>query len=208
MKRPGITSFVLALFFLALGIPFAGAQSLEVMPGTERIFADIQWLKPFDVEKKWTLFSRARATVDYDNNTDLLTGAYINYTTKVGLGATLVGRISSRGGGGELGAHYFRATRTFMVYALTSIELAEDPFVAWFSIMRFTPALSEKWRMYSSLELYSNFDRDGHIASVQRIRLGLSRNQYQFGLALNLSGYGPSYDRTDSNPGIFLRREF
>lgn len=186
----------------------AWAQSIEFMPGTERIFADIQWLKPFDDAGKWSLFSRARATVDYENQTDLLTGAYVNYTTTSGLGATVVGRISSRGGGGEFGVHYFRAKGSFMVYALTSIEMADNPFFAWFSIMRYTPTITEKWGLYSSLELYSSFDREGHLGSVQRIRLGLSRIHWQFGAGINLAGYGRGYENQDRNPGFFIRRQF
>lgn len=70
-------------------LPWGGntlAQSLELMPGTENLFVDAQWLKSVDQSTRWSIFSRTRATVDYDNNTDLFTGAYLNYTTKSGLG--------------------------------------------------------------------------------------------------------------------------
>jgi hypothetical protein len=184
------------------------AQSLEVMPGTERIFADAQWLKTFDAERKWSLFSRSRATVDYENNTDLFTGAYLNYTTSSGLGGTLVGRIATTGAGADAGIHYFKARRSFMVYALASVALQQDFSCSWFSILRYTPALNKNWRLYSSLELFSNFSRAGHVASVQRIRAGLDRSGYQFGLAVNLLGLGKTYRATDTNPGVFLRKQF
>lgn len=198
---------------LLLAIPLllvlkVNAQSFEFMPGTERIFIDAQWLKTFDTERKWSLFSRSRATVDYDENTNLFTGAYLNYTTKSGLGGTVVGRISSLEAGGDAGVHFFKAKASFMVYALASVEISSEFAYSWFSIVRYTPTLNEKWKLYSSLELFSNFNTDGHVASVQRMRAGLDRNGYQFGLALNLSGLREDYSTTDSNPGIFIRKQF
>lgn len=186
----------------------AQSQSFEVMPGTERIFVDAQWLKTFDAERRWSLFSRSRATVDYDENTNLFMGAYINYTTKSGFGGTVVGRISSLGAGGDAGVHFFKANEKFIIYALASVEMSAEPGYSWFSILRYTPSLSEKWKLYTSLELFSNFNGDGHVASVQRIRVGLDRKGYQFGLALNLAGLGERYSTTDTNPGIFVRKQF
>lgn len=186
----------------------ASAQSFEFMPGTERVFIDAQWLKTFDEEREWSLFSRSRATVDYDEQTNFFMGAYLNYTTRSGFGGTVLGRISTLGAGGEAGIHFFKAKESFMIYALASMEISSKLAYSWFSMLRFTPELNEKWRLYTSLELFSNFNTVGHAASVQRIRGGLDRQGYQFGLALNLSGIGKDYGTTDTNPGIFLRKQF
>ncbi len=184
------------------------SQSLEVMTGTERIFADVQWLKAFDEERRWTLFSRSRATVDYDDNTNLFMGAYLSYTSASGFGGTLVGRISNVGGGSDAGVHYFKTSKSFVIYALTSVALQSDLRYSWFSIMRWTPDLNERWKWYTSLELFSAFDKQGHAFSVQRVRGGVDFKGYQFGLAINLSGAGTDYSTTDSNPGIFVRKQF
>lgn len=184
------------------------AQSLEIMPGTQRIFADVQWLKNLDEDQQWSLFSRTRATVDYEQQTNLFSGAYLNYTTRSGFGGSLIGRISSRGGGGDVGIHFFKGKADYMIFAIVSTAIQADWQVAWFSIMRFTPSLNRTWRLYSSLELFSNFNGAGHLASVQRMRLGLKHTHIQFGLAYNLSGLGPDYGIRDVNPGLFVRREF
>lgn len=185
------------------------SQSIEVMPGTKRIFVDAQWLKPFDKEYTWTLFSRSRATAEYDSiNTDLFTGAYLNYTTKIGVGATVLGRISNSSSGMDLGIHYFKNGKNLMIYALPTITLQSNLAYSWFSIIRYTPEISENWVLYTSLELFSNFNASGHVASVQRIRLGSGHRNWQFGLALNLAGIGRSYENTDTNPGIFFRKTF
>ncbi|MCI4650905.1 hypothetical protein [Phaeodactylibacter sp.] len=203
MKR-----LLLLCFLSLLAFSKMAGQSLELMPGTSRIFADAQWLKTFDAERKWSLFSRSRATVDYENHTDLFTGAYLNYTTPSGLGGTVVGRIATSGAGADAGIHYFKAGKSFMVYALASVGLQQDFSCSWFSILRYTPAFNDNWKLYSSLELFSNFSRAGHIASVQRIRAGLDQSGYQFGLAVNLLGLGKVYKTTDTNPGVFLRKQF
>ena len=195
---------IVLLFIVGEGV----AQSLELMPGTERVFADAQWLKTFDSENRWSLFSRARATADYDGNTNLFMGAYLNYTTPSGFGGTIVGRISSFEAGADAGIHFFKANSKFLIYALASVALQSDFAASWFSIMRFTPQLDDRWKLYSSLELFTRFTSEGHSASVQRIRLGVDRKGYQFGLAANLSGLGREYETTDFNPGIFFRKQF
>lgn len=179
------------------------------MPGTERLFVDAQWLKSLDEDYRWTLFSRSRATAEYDNNqTDLFTGAYLNYTTTSGLGTTLVGRISSREAGLDIGIHYFKANKNFLIYALPSVSLKSSLNYSWFSIIRYTPVLGEKTRLYSSLELFAAFRQSQYLASVQRLRLGLDLQGYQFGLALNLSGLGDDFPGSDINPGLFIRKQF
>ena len=196
--------FIIALLILSK----ATSQSLELMPGTERIFVDAQWLSTFDEDRKWSLFSRSRATTDYDENTNLFTGAYLNYTSKSGIGGTILGRISNMGAGSDAGIHLFKANGTWMIYALASVGLSSDLSYGWFSILRYTPAINDNWLLYTSLELFSNFGERGHVASVQRMRVGLSRGGYQFGFGLNLSAFGQSYNQTDSNPGVFIRKQF
>ncbi|MDW3192445.1 MAG: hypothetical protein R8G66_08770 [Cytophagales bacterium] len=197
--------FIIALLML---LSNATSQSLELMPGTERIFVDAQWFSTFDEDRKWSLFSRSRATTDYDENTNLFTGAYLNYTLKSGIGGTILGRISNAGAGSDVGIHLFKANGTWMIYALAFIGLSGDLSYGWFSILRYTPAINDNWLLYTSLELFSNFGESGHVASVQRMRVGLSRGGYQFGFGLNLSGIGQSYNQTDSNPGVFIRKQF
>lgn len=200
---------ILLLLLLTVGtIELLKAQSFEVMPGTERFFADAQWLRTFDEEKKWSLFSRSRATVDYQNNTNLFTGGYFNYTTKSGFGGTVLGRISSLEAGADAGFHFFKANNSFLIYALASIEIKEELAYSWFSILRFTPRVTQKLKAYSSVELFSNFNRENHVASVQRLRLGIDISNYQTGLGINLSGFGNQYTSTPVNPGVFFRKQF
>ncbi len=178
------------------------------MAGTEGVFLDAQWLKPLEKSGKTTLFSRSRATSDYSSNTDLFMGAYLNYTTKTGFGGTILGRISSLESGGDIGIHYFKAGGKFLIYALISAAISSERSYSWFSIMRYTPSLNKNWKLYTSLELFTNFREAAHYISVQRVRLGMDFKGNQFGLAINLFQVGTELDPNGSNPGLFIRKQF
>ncbi|MBD0404434.1 hypothetical protein [Flammeovirga sp. EKP202] len=197
------------LFFILFSLFSYAAlgQSFEVMTGHQRIFIDAQYLKFFENKNRFSLFSRARATAEYDENkTDLFTGAYLNYTTKSGFGGTVLGRISTNSAGIDAGIHYFKASQKWVIYALPSININRELLYSWFSIVRFTPDLNEKWKLYTSLELFSAFSAIGHLSSVQRFRIGLDRKGNQFGFAIN--GNESRFTYADINLGVFLRKEF
>lgn len=183
-------------------------QSLSLMPGTAGFFVDIQWLKPLEPTYRFTLFSRTRAAIDTGSYPDLFTGAYLNYTTPFGLGASLVGSVASQGAGGSIGVHYFKQSASLSFFGLLSVAPLGEPSVAWFSILRYQPELNADWKLYTSFEWYSLFDVMGHRFSVHRLRVGLDRGGYQFGLALNQRGIGPEYRQIFFNPGIFIRSTF
>ena len=203
--------YLISIFLLGQLVCFSGlyAQSIELMPGTERIFADLQWLKTFDEERKWSLFSRTRATVDYEDNTNVFSGAYLNYTSSSGLGASMVGRIASSGAGSDMGIHYFKASSDFLLFALASTSLSSEfGFSMVFHCSLHSSAKERMEIIYELVELFSSFNKAGHTFSVQRIRLGIDKQGYQFGFALNLTGLGQEYVLTDTNPGIFVRKQF
>ncbi|MEM1326792.1 MAG: hypothetical protein AAGI23_12600 [Bacteroidota bacterium] len=201
-----MNKYLLLIILLSIGHG-SNAQSFEAMAGTKRIFIDAQYLEFIGAESKLSLFSRARATTEYDGqNTDLFTGAYLNYTTKVGFGGTIVGRISSNNSGVDVGIHYFKAKKSLLIYALPSIHIGDNLLYSWFSLLRFTPELKNDWKLYTSLELFSAFGAVGHLSSVQRIRLGIDKSGYQWGTAINLNE--SRFSNTDANMGLFFRKQF
>jgi len=199
---------IVAIWLLFLFISNGHSQSVEIAAGTEYTFVDVQWLSRFDNSEKWSFFSRTRATVDEADNTNLFTGGYLNFTTRKGIGASVVGRIGMTGSGTDAGIHYFKAKPNWMVFALASVEMSDQLAYGWFSIVRYTPTLGEDWKLYNSLELYSNFNNAGHFYSVQRVRMGADYKMYQFGPALDLSAFGTEYESNPTNFGFFIRKQF
>jgi len=145
--------------------------------------------------------------VDYENQTDLFSGAYINYTLPSGIGGSLVGKIRSSGGGADIGIHIFKAKSNWMLFGLASVGLKEGFEYSWFSIFRFTPQIRVQFKVYSSLELFTLFGRTDHLGSVQRIRLGLDYQGFQFGAASNFTLIGNDWN-AQSNIGGFVRKNF
>ena len=197
---------LLFAFFFAIGSALQ-AQSFEVLLGTERVFIDAQFLKAIDAEKRWSFLSRTRATIEYDEETNsLFTGGYLIYASKSGLGATVLGRVVPGAFDVDAGISFFKVTGPWLIYALPSINIDKELYYSWFSILRYQPDLKNDWKIYSSLELFTAFVQIGHLSSVQRIRLGVDKRGYQFGLAVNLR---ESRDAdTDINPGLFFRKVF
>lgn len=184
----------------------AKTQSIELMIHEDGGFGDVQFLKPLSKDYKWTIFSRTRLNTDFKANNNLLSALYLNYTTKSGIGGTLLGAVGNNSTSSGAGIHLTKNTDSFSIFALPYVTFLEDPTLNWFSIARYRPQLSEKLRLYTSLELFSVFDLS-HVISIQRIRLGLEMSSYQFGFGSNLSELAGTSEIT-GDYGIFIRKTF
>ena len=194
--------------FAFLNITKQSAQSIELMPGDQYVFTDVQFLRSFDKAYRFTLFSRTRAQIDYDDQVDFFTAGYLNYTTKIGLGVTGLARINNVGSNVDTGIHFLKNTKNISFFGLASVSLTEDNTFSWFSIFRYRPSLNEDWKIYTSVELFTVLNNSGHAASIQRIRLGPEYKTFQFGVAANLLELGDDFDFFNNNYGIFIRKEF
>jgi len=194
------------LIYSLLAILPISAQSIEVMPGTYALFTDVQFFEPIVPNYRLSLFSRTRMALNYDNETDFFSAAYANYTSPAKIGVSLVGSVNNGGGDFDIGPHYSVQSEKFSLFALASITLTKDANYSWFSIAKFHPQLSGNWKGYISIELFSVFGSAGHLASIQRIRLGLDSGPIQFGLATNLRELGKDLVFTNNNYGLFVRR--
>ena len=198
--------FIIILGLLLFG-PGLRAQSLEIMAGSDGVFMDVQYLKFIDKHKRFSVFSRSRSMTDYaGEEIDMFSGAYLNYTTQCGFGASLVGRIASSSSGVDVGLHYFKSNKTWMIYALPTIHIDDNLLYSWFSIVRYTRERSESSNWIFGYELFTAFGEDGHLSTVQRLRGGLEINGFQFGPALNHQLFESHEDKI--NFGIFIKKQF
>ena len=185
----------------------ASSQSFEMIIGNKRVFTDLQWSKNFDESARFSLFSRARASVDYDNNTNLFLGEYISYTLKNGFGFTVVGKIKTTGGEVDTGIHFKKKGKNCFFLGLASIGIRKGLDYSWFSIFRYNPKLTNQLKLATSIELFTLFREHTHLGSVQRIRLGILIKDYQIGVASNISEIGSSLKVT-TNLGVYLKKNF
>ncbi|MBK7407957.1 MAG: hypothetical protein IPJ40_07685 [Saprospirales bacterium] len=202
-------SRLLPLLFILFAVNFTHAQSFELMTGTKRLFFDLKIIKIFDAHKNLSLLHRTRANAEYDiQNNDIFAGTYLNYSFKPGFGPTLVGRIATGGSGFDFGVHYFKATPKFFAYILPAVQIKDEFLFTALSFLRYSPGIKNDWRLHSSLELFTAFNDGGHLKSLQRIRLGVGKKGYNFGLALDFVEKGGSLENVDTNPGVFVERRF
>lgn len=178
------------------------------MGGNSRVFADIQWLKPLTSDYEFSLFSRTRATVTYEQQTDLFTGAYLNYTRSKGFGLSLVGRIDQRVGGGDCGVHFFKNQKDITAFVLLSAALDQADHYSLFSIVRYRPPIDTQWKWFSGIELYIAWLRGAHRVSVIRLRFGAEWKDLAFGLGADGVYADHNVQLMNSNFGVFLRQQF
>lgn len=184
------------------------AQSVEIMPSTEYVFTDVQFFKALDKKYTTTLFSRTRAQVNYDNEVNFFSAGYLNYTTKSGWGISGIGRINNIRSDFDAGLHLYKAKKDFSLFSIFSKSLTTKKIYSWFSIFRYRPEINEKWKIYTSFELFMVFRNTDHLSSIQRIRGGLEYQKYQFGIGANLQELGSDFEFFNNSYGVFLRREF
>ncbi len=179
------------------------------MPGTDHLFFDIQFLKPLhNTDYRFTVFSRTRGIVNYESNANILSAAYISYTSKIGLGTSIIGAInSSNGPSTAVGLNFLKAKKAFTIFALSALEIGNPVGYSLFTIMRYTPDLKTDWKLYSSLELFTLFRNEGHQISSERIRIGLDHKGFQFGIGGNFTQFGNGFVLLD-NYGLFIRKTF
>lgn len=184
------------------------SQSYELMPSSEYVFADIQFLKPFDKQYRFTLFSRTRIEVDYEEQVSFFSGAYFSYTDKSGFGTTVLGRVNNAGAGADFGIHFNHTKDTWSFFGLLAKDLGESKDYSWFSIFRYRPKINDQWRVYNSIELFTAMSGGDHGASLQRVRIGVEKGGYQFGFGFNWLELGNSFLFINDSYGLFIRKEF
>jgi len=118
-------------------------------------------------------------------------------------------------GGAFYGGHSFSPTagfqfvkkyKSFFILVAPRINIEHDPAYDIISIIQYTPKLSEKMNLYTSLKYLKVFDSGGNIKSNPEFKLGLEMKSYQFGLAAALIRQGPQPEN-EYNFGVFVVRE-
>ena len=200
------------LFFLLLALlafQYSHAQNFELLAGTKRLFFDFKYIKIIEAQPKISVLHRTRANAEYDDTpADLFTGTYLNYSVKAGFGPTFVGRISSTGSGFDVGVHYFKVRPKFFVYALPSVQIKNELLFTYLTFLRYSPPLKKDWKLNTSLELFTAFNSERHLKTLQRLRLGLSKNGFTFGLGMDFVETGERLENLDTNPGVFAQKQF
>lgn len=194
---------------------------VEVMAGHQKASIDLMFFKYVkqqdNTNSRWLFFSRARATVDYKMTSTAnlpsfgLTEA-ISYNPQnwKGFAPVAVVQVFNRGVFAKAGMQYAHSSTHFTVFTWLVSETAKNPDIDCFLLCRFTPPLSDKIHLFSQVELVNSFPTasESGYNFIQRLRLGLMNNAFQYGAAADFTQARRGVWTNSSNVGGFLRYVF
>jgi hypothetical protein len=212
----------LSIVVLLLWASMAQAQiPVEIFSGDKKLSFDLLFFKYFKNQagqnSKFLFFSRERAVMDYQQTsssnlpqfgfTEAL--SYQHQALK-GFAPVLVGQVLNRGTFAKAGLQYAHVSKMLTLFGWSVLSLDHKADVDLFLLLRYTPKLGEKWSLFSQAELINALptDKTANYTFTQRLRLGLKKEAWQFGLGSDFSAMGRGPYTQTQNLGLFLRHEF
>lgn len=198
--------------FLSGGI--AKAQSVETYAGHKRVGADLMWFKSFknkqDNRTPFLFFSRNRVSTDYHNApTAFGSTNAVSYNFKNGVGLVAVGSFLNAGFTPKAGVQLVKIKGDFLFFGWLVVDLKKAGNVDLFGLFRWQPKMSEKWRLFSQIELFQVFyPKNASWNMTQRLRLGAKQGSWAAGFMADFNQVGAGDFLKTKNLGGFLRYDF
>lgn len=194
---------------------------VEVFGGDKKITLDIMFFKYFKKKDrsnaKFLFFNRNRASIDYKmtGTTNLPQFGFteaisFNDIKLKGFAPVAVVSILNKGVYPKFGIQYVKIKKDFTFFGWTVVETFNNPNIDLFILARFSPKLTDELNLYTQVEILNNFPttQKNNFNFIQRIRLGLQRNEFQIGAGIDFVENGRNNFMTTQNIGGFLRYEF
>jgi hypothetical protein len=211
-----------SLFILLIGVSIGQAQiPVEIFGGDKKASFDLMFFKFFKNKEgqnsKFLFFSRERAVMDYQQTatSDLPQFGFTeaisyNHPALKGFAPVVVGQVLNRGTFAKTGVQYAHISKTLTVFGWSVMELDSKPDVDLFLMLRYTPKLSEKWALFTQIELINALPthKTANFNFTQRLRLGLKKADWQLGLGGDFLAVGRNDFNKTQNTGVFMRHEF
>jgi hypothetical protein len=213
--------YILLIALTILLIDACAQIPVEVFTGHEKVTVDIMFFKYVKNKQKenseFLFFNRNRASVVYDQTATenfpqfgFTEAISYNHPACKGFAPVLVAQILNRGFYPKAGIQYVRMKNEFTVFSWAVIETTSEPAVDMFLLIRYTPAITDRIHLFTQLESINAMatEDNGTNNFIQRYRLGLKINDWQFGLGGDFSQAGNTTYNKLNNVGIFLRHVF
>ncbi len=194
---------------------------VEIFAGNKKASFDLMFFKFFKNEagqnSKFLFFSRERVLVDYKQTSGsnlpqfgFTEAISYNHPALKGFAPVFVGQVLNRGTFVKTGIQYAHISKMLTVFGWSVLELDDQPDVDVFLMLRYTPKLNERWALFSQIELINALPTDNAASYnfTQRLRLGLKKVDWQFGLGGDFSAIGRKTYAKSQNMGLFFRHEF
>ena len=199
--------------FLLLQVD-AVAQMAEYYAGYQRTGIDIMWFRTIKNRKEqrtpFLIFSRNRASVDYNNNAPLFgsTNA-VSYNFKNGLGIVTVASFLNIGFVPKAGVQYYKQNGSVLFFGWLVADVKQKGNLDLFGLLRCTPVINEVWKGFVQLELFPVYTPGSGFWNItQRVRLGAKYHALAGGLMMDFNQTGRQKFTSTQNTGAFVRYEF
>ena len=189
---------------------FAQTLPVEAMAGTENLWYQHVLAKRFSEHSNFGFFHVSTLHVYYEPERpdEIMSQSYLTYSLSrsffLQAGSFYV---SGPGFSPSVGLQFVKQLNALFFLVVPRIDVKRRGSYDALVLVRYRPRITNSLKLYTHLQLMSNYSRRGHNRSYQNFWLGLEKKAFQFGLALNLDEYGPKY-KTHYNPGMFIRAEF
>lgn len=219
-------SFFLSLFFLSgfmlaqnqpelhsLGAKPGISVPIEAMVGNKRFSFNSVLIKRFGGTSKFGFLSVLTYMADYKNdahNQDFIATATVSYSlTKHFALVSGISINSTTGFRGTAGLQYLYTTPTWLIVVMPVIDINKTYNIEPLGIVEYKPKISENVRLYTKIQGYYNHEtKDNlHARSYVHARLGVTKDIFTLGVAVNEDWYGPE-KIIKENYGIFARVVF
>jgi len=183
-----------------------GFSSVEVRPGLD--FAAIELRILGELFPRAYFYSWTRSRAYYDGTSDNFNIVDLYYNFAGGFFFVQETQIQENLGIDlRYGAQWFKRWGNFSLILLTTASFKDYRSVEVLSQWRYFPQITPKLSGVLYFETLSIFDKQGHLGSGERIRLGLLKNGYQVGLANDFIELGSELEFS-TIPSLFVVKRF
>jgi hypothetical protein len=180
--------------------------SAELIAGHETATLDTKLSVP--VAPRTSVFSRNRITSDYEGNVSSFHLFKLDF--KIIDGLDISGGVMGNSSSGlkpNIGPQYFGKFGNFSAYGTVLVSAEEKPVATTLVNFGYYTELSDMIDLVFGLENVTVVNKEGHMFSTQRGRIGISYGNLQFGLAGDIVEAG-NKGKFSYNAGCFGKAKF
>lgn len=207
-----------ALFFIGSILFFSSKTSsqmiVEGLVGDEYLFYQHLIHKKFTAKSKAGFMHLVNMTSRYQ--TDIKKGGRPNevmnqvyLTTRLNQSFTLLTGVFYNNVIGirtSVGIQYAKAFKNGLLVMVPRADVKKYGAVELMSMLEYQPVIGKSVKLYTRLQVMSNYGAYQHNRSYQRLRLGISIKDIQLGVGMHLDEYGKE-SRVNMNTGVFIRKQ-
>lgn len=203
------------IILVVLGSQVVQAQPVvfEGLAGNDYLFYQHLIAKKFSAQSRFGLMHIANVTNRYQTDpkkggrpNELMNQAYL--TTRMSNAFTLLTGMfytNNTGIRASAGIQYAKPFRTGLVVLVPRVDIEHRGSIEMMAMVEYQPVIKNSVKLYTRLQVMSNYGAYQHNRSYQRIRLGIDIKGTQVGLGLNMDEYGRE-SRIYLNGGVFIRK--